>query len=70
MFPNVHPRVQSVRKGEPADVAGLKPGDVVTAVNGEGVQLARHLSEAIGEEPGEADHALASRVPARPWTSR
>jgi regulator of sigma E protease len=49
VFPDVHPRVQSVRTGEPADVAGLKPGDVVVAVNGEGVQLARHLSEAIGK---------------------
>ena len=51
VFPKVHPRVQSVRKGEPADVAGLKTGDVVLAVNGEGVQLARHLSEAIGKSP-------------------
>jgi regulator of sigma E protease len=49
VFPDVHPRVQSVRTGEPADVAGLKPGDVVVAVNGERVQLARHLSEAIGK---------------------
>jgi regulator of sigma E protease len=49
VYPNVHPRVQSVRTGEPADVAGLKTGDVVIAVNGEGVQLARHLSEAIGK---------------------
>jgi regulator of sigma E protease len=49
VFPDVHPRVQSVRTGEPADVAGLKPGDVVVAVSGERVQLARHLSEAIGK---------------------
>jgi regulator of sigma E protease len=51
VFPQVHPRVQSVRKGEPADVAGVKTGDVVLAVNGEGVQLARHLSESIGKNP-------------------
>jgi regulator of sigma E protease len=51
VFPNVRPLVQSVRKGEPADVAGLKPGDVVVAVNGDRVQLARHLSEAIGRNP-------------------
>jgi regulator of sigma E protease len=51
VFPQVHPRVQSVRRGEPADVAGLKTGDVVLAVNGESVQLARQLSEAIGRNP-------------------
>jgi regulator of sigma E protease len=51
VFPQVHPRVQSVRRGEPADVAGLKTGDVVLAVNGESVQLARQLSEEIGRNP-------------------
>ena len=50
-FPNVHPRVQTVRRGDPADAAGVKPGDVVLAVNGEPVQLARQLSEAIGRHP-------------------
>jgi regulator of sigma E protease len=54
VFPQVHPRVQSVRRGEPADVAGLKTGDVVLAVNGESVQLARQLSEAIGRNPQKA----------------
>jgi regulator of sigma E protease len=51
VFPQVHPRVQSVRQGEPADVAGVKAGDVVLAVNGEPVQFARHLSDAIGKNP-------------------
>jgi regulator of sigma E protease len=51
VFPNVHPRVQTVRRGDPADAAGVKPGDVVLAVNGEPVQLARQLSEAIGLHP-------------------
>jgi len=52
VFPNVHPRVQSVRPGEPAATAGVKQGDIVEAVNGEPVYLARHLSEAIGKHAG------------------
>ncbi len=51
VFPQIHPRVQSIRKGDPADLAGLKTGDVVVSVNGESVQLARHLSDAIGRNP-------------------
>ena len=51
VFPKVHPRVQTVRHGDPAEAAGVKPGDVVIAVNGESVQLARQLSEAIGHHP-------------------
>jgi regulator of sigma E protease len=51
VFPKVHPRVQTVRHGDPADAAGVKPGDVVIAVTGEAVQLARQLSEAIGRHP-------------------
>jgi regulator of sigma E protease len=51
VFPKVHPRVQTVRHGDPAEAAGVKPGDVVIAVNGESVQLARQLSDAIGRHP-------------------
>ena len=53
VFPQVHPRVQSIRKGDPADAAGLKTGDTVVAVNGESVQLAGHLSDAIGRNAGK-----------------
>jgi regulator of sigma E protease len=49
VFPNVHPRVRSVAPGDPADRAGLKTGDIVLAVNGEAVNFARHLSDAIGK---------------------
>ena len=53
VFPQVHPRVQSIRKGDPADAAGLKTGDVVLTVNGDSVQLAGHLSDAIGRNAGK-----------------
>jgi regulator of sigma E protease len=49
VYPNVHPRVRSVAPGDPADRAGLKIGDVVVAVNGEVVNFARQLSDAIGK---------------------
>jgi regulator of sigma E protease len=59
VFPKVHPRVQTVRHGDPAEAAGVKPGDVVIAVNGESVQLARQLSEAIGHH---ADRPIALSI--------
>ena len=53
VFPNVHPRVLAVVKGDPADRAGLKPHDVVLAVNGEPMSISQQLSNAIAGHPGE-----------------
>jgi len=49
VLPKVHPRVRSVTAGQPAAEAGLKPNDIVLAVNGEPVSFARQLSDAIGK---------------------
>jgi regulator of sigma E protease len=49
--PDVHPQVRAVLQGEPAERAGLQPGDTVVSVNGEPVAFARDLSEAIGRHP-------------------
>jgi len=53
VYPKVHPRVRTVSAGDPADKAGVKPGDIVTAVNGEMVSFARQLSDAIGKNAGK-----------------
>lgn len=47
VLPDVSPVVRSVNAGEPADQAGIRPGDVVYSVNGERVIFARHLAEFI-----------------------
>jgi regulator of sigma E protease len=49
--PNVHPVVRSVNPGEPAERAGLKPGDVVLAVDGRAISFPRQLSDAISKSP-------------------
>lgn len=53
VFPNVHPSVLAVVKGDPADRAGLRPGDVVLAVNGEPMSVSQQLSNAIAGHPGK-----------------
>ena len=46
--------IESVTSGGPAEDAGVRAGDVVTAIDGETVGAADDLSAAIGErEPGE-----------------
>jgi regulator of sigma E protease len=52
VYPDVHPRVRSVNAGDPADKAGIKPGDVILAVDGRTVTFAYQLSEAIAKRPG------------------
>ena len=53
VLPDVSPSVRAVNSGAPAERAGLKPGDVVYAVNGRRMIFARQLSEAISGSPGK-----------------
>jgi regulator of sigma E protease len=53
VMPDVHPLVGSVLAGDPADDAGIKKGDVVTAVNGVAVIFGRQLVEATSRNAGK-----------------
>jgi regulator of sigma E protease len=55
VLPNVSPIVDSVYAGEPAAKAGLKSGDVITAVNGENVAFRSQLIEMISRN---ANHEI------------
>jgi len=52
VLPDVHPHVPTVNAGEPADRAGVKPGDVVVAVDGKTITFRTQLREAIASHPG------------------
>jgi regulator of sigma E protease len=62
VLPDVSPNVRSVVSGDPADRAGIKPGDVVVAVDGERMIFARHLAEAISRNGGRQIELLIRRV--------
>ena len=53
VLPNVHPQVRSVMSGEPAEKAGLKPGDVVLAIDGEPIMFAWQLKDTIAKHPSQ-----------------
>jgi len=61
VLPDTHPNIPSVNPGEPADVAGLKAGDVILAVAGETVSFARQVSELIAEH-GAGGREIVVRV--------
>jgi regulator of sigma E protease len=52
VLPDVHPHVPTVNPDEPADRAGVKPGDVVVAVDGKTITFRTQLREAIASHPG------------------
>ncbi len=53
VLPDVHPRVPSVVPGDPAEKAGIKPGDVVLSVNGEPITFSSQLRDAIAKRPNQ-----------------
>jgi regulator of sigma E protease len=53
VLPNVHPHIPTVNPGEAADRAGVKPGDVVLAVDGQTITFRAQLRDAIVKKPGQ-----------------
>jgi regulator of sigma E protease len=53
VLPNSRPVIRSLVGGEPAQKAGLKPGDVVISVNGERMLDGEQLSNAIARHANE-----------------
>jgi regulator of sigma E protease len=54
VFPDVHPHVPGVNRGEPGDRAGIKAGDVIAAVNGRTITFRYQLMEAIATHPDQS----------------
>ena len=52
VMPDVHPHIRAVTIGDPAELAGLRAGDLVIAVDGETMVLSRQLSGAIATRAG------------------
>ena len=52
VFPDVYPQIVSVVPGDPADRAGIEPGDVITAVDGERITKDNALVGMINENAG------------------
>jgi regulator of sigma E protease len=53
VMPNVHPRVPTLVSGDPAEKGGMKPGDIVTAVDGDPIISSSQLKEAIAKRPNQ-----------------
>jgi regulator of sigma E protease len=51
VLPDVYPRVSSVVQGGPADRGGLKPGDMLLAINNQRVVFSRDVVELISASP-------------------
>lgn len=61
VLPDVHPSIQSVQAGSPAQQAGIQPGDQVLAVDGQPITFARQLSQALAPKGGETVTLVVAR---------
>jgi regulator of sigma E protease len=53
VLPDVYPSVLSFIAGKPAESSGLKPGDLILAVDGERMVFRSQVAEAISKKPGD-----------------
>ena len=60
--PDATPIVASLVKGDVAEKAGLKPGDLLLAVNGEAMTQPTQLTEAISKNAGKPTDILVKRA--------
>jgi regulator of sigma E protease len=61
VLPDVNPSVSAIVPGDPADKAGVKPGDVVIAVNDDRVVFGSQLADAISASAGKPVDLLVRR---------
>jgi regulator of sigma E protease len=54
VMPSVHPHVPSVVSGDPADKAGIKPGDVIVSIDGSPITFSYQLRDTIAKHPDQA----------------
>jgi regulator of sigma E protease len=52
VLPDAHPNIPRVTPGEPAEQAGIKPGDVILEINGDPIVLPTQLIGIIGKNAG------------------
>lgn len=53
VLPDVHPHVPSLVPDDPADKAGMKPGDVIVAIDDQPITFSFQLREAIAKRPNQ-----------------
>jgi regulator of sigma E protease len=61
VLPDVYPSVLSFVPGKPAESSGLKPGDLILAVDGERMVFRSQVIEAISKQPGDRPIAFTIR---------
>ena len=62
IFPAQTLRIAKVEPGTPADQAGLKPGDIITHLNGKRILMSGLLSEALESNPKKAVSLTVNRA--------
>ena len=53
VLPDVYPSVASFVKDKPAEKSGLKPGDVILAIDGQRMVFGSQIAETISKKPGD-----------------
>jgi regulator of sigma E protease len=61
VLPDVNPSIRALVSGEPAEQAGLKPGDVIVSIDGQRMVFASQVSDAISKHPEETIQMVVRR---------